>query len=85
MFRQIKTKGFDLKPRYYDADKERRNKILRKGEEEIPFGDSKKYGERLREKWEQKRTTATKDNFATRIMVILVILAGLIYLFFKWF
>ena len=85
MFKQRKPRGFGLKGRYYDEDKERRNNLLRKKDEKIPFEDKEKYRERLRQNWEYRRSTGASKSFGTRILIILLILIGLLYVLFFWF
>jgi hypothetical protein len=85
MFKQRKPRGFALKGRYYDEDKERRNNLLRKKDEKIPFDDKEKYRERLRENWAYRRTTGGSQHFGIRVLVILAILVGLLYVLFFWF
>jgi hypothetical protein len=85
MFRQQKPRGFSLKGRYFDEDKDRRDKLLRKKDEKIPFDDKEKYRERLRENWEYRRTTGSSRNFGIRVLIILAILVGLLYALFFWF
>jgi hypothetical protein len=79
MFKQRKPRGFGLKGRYYDEDKERRDNLLRRNEDEIPFGDKEKYRERLRKNWEYRRITSTSKNFGGRLIIILAVLVILIY------
>jgi len=82
MFKTRKPRGFNLKGRFYDEDKERRDNLLRKNEDEIPFGDSDKYRERLRKNWEYRRTTNTPANYNTRLIVILSILMLILFIIF---
>ena len=85
MFKQRKPRGFELKGRYYDENKERREMLLRTKDEKIPFDDKEKYRERLRQNWEYRRTTGTKSNFGMRIIIIFGILAALLYALFYFF
>jgi len=85
MFKQRKPRGFDLKGRYYDEAKERRDNLLRKKDEKIPFDDKEKYRERLRQNWEARRTTGASSNFGMRLLIIIAILVGLVYALFTWF
>ena len=85
MFKQTKPRGFDLKGRYFDENKDRRDMLLRKKPEDIPFDDKEKYRERLRQNWESRRTTGTKSNFGMRLIVIFGILAALLYVLFYIF
>ncbi len=85
MFRQRKPRGFSLKGRYYNEDKERRDNLLRKKDEKIPFDDKEKYRERLRENWAYRRSTGGSQNFGLRVVIILAILVGLLYALFYWF
>jgi len=85
MFKQRKPRGFELKGRYYDENKERRDMLLRKKDENIPFDDKEKYRERLRTNWEYRRTTGKASNFGLRIIVIFGILAALLYALFYIF
>lgn len=82
MFKQRKTRGFNLQGRYYNEDKERRDNVLRKKDEKIPFEDKEKYRERLRQNWEYRRTTKAGKNFGMRIIVIFGILVALLYALF---
>lgn len=85
MFKQRKPRNFSLKGRYYDEDKERRNNLLRKKDEKIPFDDKEKYRERLRQNWEYRRSTGASQNFGLRLVVIIAILLVLVYALFFWF
>lgn len=85
MFKQRKPRGFDLKGRYFDENKARRDNILRKKDEVIPFNDKEKYRERLRQNWETRRATGTSKNFGMRIIVIFGVLVALLYALFYIF
>jgi hypothetical protein len=85
MFKQRKPRGFDLKGRYFDENKARRDNILRKKDEVIPFDDKEKYRERLRQNWEHRRATGTSKNFGMRIIIIFGILVALLYALFYIF
>lgn len=85
MFKQRKPRGFDLKGRYYDEAKERRDNLLRAKDEKIPFDDKEKYRERLRQNWDARRTTGASSNFGMRLLIIIAILVGLVYALFTWF
>lgn len=82
MFKTRKPRSFNLKGRYFDVDRDRRDTILRKNEENIPFDDKEKYRARLRENWDYRRITRTGSNFGIRVIVITGILVLLLYLLF---
>ena len=82
MFKTRKPKGFNLKGRYFNEDRDRRDNILRKKDEKIPFDDKEKYRERLRQNWEYRRTTSGKSNYGIRLIVIVAILVLLLYVLF---
>jgi hypothetical protein len=85
MFKQQKPRGFDLKGRYFDEAKDRRDALLRKSDEHIPFDDKEKYRERLRQNWNARRSPSASSNFGMRLIIILAILIGLVYALFTWF
>lgn len=88
-FKTRKPKGFEYKPRYYDAAKEdlarreriaqaevRQEKRERDNEENVPLT----FGESWRRK--SRRTEYNKSN--KRVMLILAALVGLIFLYFRF-
>ncbi len=85
MFKQRKTRGFNLKSRYYDEDKERRDNVLRTKNEKIPFEDKEKYRERLRQNWEYRRSTSSSKNYGMRLVIIFGVLVALVYALFYIF
>ena len=85
MFKQNKPRSFDLKGRYYDEAKNRRDNLLRTKDEEIPFDDKEKYRERLRQNWDARRSAGASNNMGMRLIIIIAILVGLVYALFTWF
>ena len=82
MFKTRKPRQFNLKGRYFDEDRDRRDSVLRKNEDKIPFDDKEKYRARLRDNWDYRRSTRGSSNFGIRVIVIVGILVLLLYLLF---
>lgn len=83
MFKVTKPRGFDLKPRYYDEDKERVDKLkARVKNDSPPIGNREAYREHLHENWQRRRLTNSRKSFSTlRILLIFAALLALVYYF----
>ena len=79
MFKQNKPRGFELKGRYYDENKERRDNLLRKDEDVAKLDDREKYRERLRESWQRNRSLNNNFGVGRRFLIILAVLVALLY------
>lgn len=90
IFRQNRARGFEFKPRYYDARKERLEEIRKKYQQDKASGkglSSNMKGEfraRMHDEWRSQRS---KMNFNTnlRLIVILVLLSAIAWKMLDFF
>ena len=89
LFKQYKPKGFNLAPRYYDPDRERREERLKRIKSELGIkedGEGDDYVPRIQRgsmsNYFQQKTRRVQRYTLIRLVVILLILFLISYIFF---
>lgn len=87
------SKQFNIRPRFYDPDKEERDDRVQRIKEELGIVDEKKDGEkpyrprikgqfRNQDAWQAKSSEPARRSQNKRLLYLFVILALIFYLFF---